>query len=252
MSQQQAMEFLAQRSMRAHADQIQVPSLLITNRGDDQAPHLLIEPTIRRMLTAGQDVTVYTAKKSPHGFDWARTMSAARALRGEKTAEELAEEATARQKMIEFFTKHFARTNLPVIPSPTVSAARSTQTNPASNAESNESQLDKALEKRGSRSPNGGGMGSNLEQAFKVMAGGSDKLTHGQFKQRFGKAGNPLAGKTEVQDRIFDRLDQNQDDSLTLEELKGLNISAVRAVVPEQTRRGCERRNGRPAVGKPR
>ena len=224
MSQQQAMEFLAQHSIEAHADRIQVPSLFITSRGDDQAPHVLIEPTIRRMAAAGQDVTVYTAEKSPHGFYWARTVSAARALRGEKTAEELIEETTARQKMIEFFTKHFARSNLPVVPAPAVSVATPTQTDPASNnAKGEESEFGKASERPGSRNQNGGGVGGNLEQAFKATAGGRDTITREQFKQRFANTGNPLAGKTEVQDRLFDRLDQNQDGSLTLEELKGLN-----------------------------
>jgi hypothetical protein len=64
---------------------------------------------INRMKTAGKDVTVYTAEKSPHGFYWARTVSAARALRGEKSPQEAEEEWTARRTIIEFFANQFAR-----------------------------------------------------------------------------------------------------------------------------------------------
>jgi para-nitrobenzyl esterase len=111
MSDAEAREFIAGHSIEANAHKILVPSLFITSKGDDQAPHVLIEPTIERMKNAGRDVTVYTAEKSPHGFYWARTVSAARELRGEKTAEEAAEERIARETMIGFFTKHFSRTS---------------------------------------------------------------------------------------------------------------------------------------------
>ncbi|MFN9845687.1 MAG: hypothetical protein ACK57Q_15240, partial [Planctomycetota bacterium] len=84
-------------------------SLFITSKGDDQAPHVLIEPTIRRMKDAGQDVAVYTAERSPHGFYWARSVSAARELRGEKTDVEAEEERIARETMVAFFTRHFTK-----------------------------------------------------------------------------------------------------------------------------------------------
>ena len=108
MSEAQAREFLAENSIEANADRIEVPLLFITSRGDDQAPHVLIEPMIKRMQAAQKEVEVYTAEKSPHGFYWARTVSAARSLRGEKSKVEEQEEAVARQTIIDFFAKHFA------------------------------------------------------------------------------------------------------------------------------------------------
>lgn len=103
-----------QRTMREHSIEanvrkIVIPSLFITSLGDEQAPHQLVEPTIANLKAAGQDVTVYTAEKSPHGFYWGRTVSAARALRGEKSQEEENEEKIARQTLIDFFTKQFGR-----------------------------------------------------------------------------------------------------------------------------------------------
>lgn len=108
MSEQQLQEFIREHSIEANSGQIQVPVLLITSRGDDQAPHVLIEPMIRKMQQAKQDLQVYTAEKSPHGFYWARTVSAARDLRGEKTQTEADEELMARRTIIEFFNKQFA------------------------------------------------------------------------------------------------------------------------------------------------
>ena len=130
MSEQQAKEFIAQHSIEANADKIVIPSLFITSRGDDQAPHVLIEPMINRMKTAGKDVTVYTAEKSPHGFYWARTVSAARALRGEKSKEEENEEKTARETILTFFSRQFARTDVKAVESPKVTASASTETPP--------------------------------------------------------------------------------------------------------------------------
>jgi acetyl esterase/lipase len=123
MSEQQAKEFIAQHSIEANADKIVIPSLFLTSRGDDQAPHVLIEPMITRMKTAGKDVTVYTAEKSPHGFYWARTISAARALRGEKSPEELAEEAAAGEQIIAFFKKQIARRDVSTVASPAAADA---------------------------------------------------------------------------------------------------------------------------------
>lgn len=108
MSEQQAREFITQHSIEANAAKIAVPSLFITSRDDDQVPHALVEPMIQRLKDAGRDVTVYTAEKSPHGFYWARTANTARAVRGQKTPQELAEEMAARKQIIDFFRKHFA------------------------------------------------------------------------------------------------------------------------------------------------
>jgi len=109
MSRDEARAFIARESIEANAHKIVAPSLFITSKGDDQAPHVLIEPTIRRMKDAGQDVAVYTAERSPHGFYWARSVSAARELRGEKTDVEAEEERIARETMVAFFTRHFTK-----------------------------------------------------------------------------------------------------------------------------------------------
>ncbi|MFM8289817.1 MAG: alpha/beta hydrolase family protein, partial [Planctomycetaceae bacterium] len=111
LSEPEAREFLAKNSIEANAESIEIPTLFITSRGDDQAPHALIEPLIERLRKAGKTVTVYTAEKSPHGFYWARTVSAARAERGAKTPQEQQEEDEARATLIRFFREQFARTN---------------------------------------------------------------------------------------------------------------------------------------------
>jgi enterochelin esterase-like enzyme len=118
LSEREAKDFLVKNSIEANADKIEVPTLFLTSLGDDQAPHALIEPMIQRMKAAGKDLTTYTAQKSPHGFYWARTVSAARALRGEKSEEEENEEKTARETMIAFFTKQFARRDVQALASP--------------------------------------------------------------------------------------------------------------------------------------
>jgi dienelactone hydrolase len=116
---------MREHSIEANAERIVIPSLFVTSLGDDQVPHLLVKPTIDRLKAAGRDVTVFTATSSPHGFYWARTVSAARALRGEKTDVDLAEEKVAREAIIAFFTKQFARTDVKSIDSPNVDAAPS-------------------------------------------------------------------------------------------------------------------------------
>jgi dipeptidyl aminopeptidase/acylaminoacyl peptidase len=119
MTEEQAREFLARHSIEAHAGSIDVPTLFITSRGDDQVPHALVEPMIRKMQAAGKEVEVSTAEKSPHGFYWARSAGAARALRGAKTPEEAREEEEARRRMIDFFTRHFAATVAEPVDGPT-------------------------------------------------------------------------------------------------------------------------------------
>jgi para-nitrobenzyl esterase len=112
-------------SVEANADRIVVPTLFLTSRGDDQAPHALIEPTIRRLQDLQRDVTVFTAEKCPHGFYWARPMGAARALRGDRSGAEAAEELAARTAILQFFTAQFARTNEPSAPTtPATTGAR--------------------------------------------------------------------------------------------------------------------------------
>ncbi|MFM7834113.1 MAG: hypothetical protein ACKPJD_20125, partial [Planctomycetaceae bacterium] len=56
MTEQQLREFIREHSIEANSDRIAIPTLFLTSRGDDQAPHVLIEPMIRRMQQAKQDV----------------------------------------------------------------------------------------------------------------------------------------------------------------------------------------------------
>lgn len=118
MSDQELIAFATEHSIEANSDKIVIPTLFVTSRGDDQAPHVLIEPMIEKMKAKNKEVQVYTAQKSPHGFYWARSVSAARDLRGEKTKEEENEELIARRTIIEFFTKNFGREDLKTEESP--------------------------------------------------------------------------------------------------------------------------------------
>jgi len=118
MSDQELIAFATEHSIEANSDKIVIPTLFVTSRGDDQAPHVLIEPMIEKMKAKNKEVQVYTAQKSPHGFYWARSVSAARDLRGEKTKEEEIEELIARRTIIEFFTKNFGQEDLKTEESP--------------------------------------------------------------------------------------------------------------------------------------
>lgn len=220
MSEQQAKEFIAKHSIEANADKIVVPSLFITSRGDDQAPHVLIEPTIKRMKAAGQDVTVYTAQKSPHGFYWARTVSAARAIRGEKSPEELAEETAAREQIIAFFKQQFARTDVPIVPSP-----KSTATMAATASQATSS--------------------ASVQRPLSKLATSSDvPMTREQFKQRLTGSRSAFANRPELGDHIFDRLDENKDGVLSAEEFAklktlrdGERATPQRTSFPQQSRK---------------
>ena len=118
MSDQELIAFATEHSIEANSDKIVIPTLFVTSRGDDQAPHVLIEPMIEKMKAKNKEVQVYTAQKSPHGFYWARSVSAARDLRGEKTKEEENEELIARRTIIDFFTKNFGQEDLKTEESP--------------------------------------------------------------------------------------------------------------------------------------
>lgn len=189
MSEQQAREFIARHSIEANADKIVIPSLFITSRGDEQAPHVLVEPTIERIKAAGRDVTVYTAARSPHGFYWARTVSAARALRGEKSKQEENEERTARETIIAFFAKQFARSDAKVGSSPKGTTA------PA------------VTSRHASQQPD---------------ASGAARMTREQFRQRLSGARGALVERPGLADRLFDRLDEDKDGVVSAEELARL------------------------------
>ncbi len=244
MSEQQAKEFIAQHSIEANADKIVVPSLFITSRGDDQAPHVLIEPMINRMKAAGKDVTVYTGEKSPHGFYWARTVSAARALRGEKSKEEEAEELKARETIIAFFTKQFARTDVKTVESPKVTASASTNTPPSISTGTPKTQpadprvamIERLRQQRGgmgggtppgtarqgaARPGRGGGAGLG-STTFETLAGDTGEITRERFKQQIGNS-PAFASRPEIADRLFDRLDTDRNGSLSRTEFEGFS-----------------------------
>jgi polyhydroxybutyrate depolymerase len=109
MSEKEAQEFLTAQSIEANAEKIVIPSLFLTSLGDEAVPHLLVQPTIDKLKSAGRDVTVYTAMKSPHGFYWGREGGGARIGRGGKTKDELSEEAKAREMVIGFLKAQFGQ-----------------------------------------------------------------------------------------------------------------------------------------------
>ena len=96
-----------ERSIEANAEKIVVPALFITSTGDEQVPHVMVKPIIDKLKATGRDVTIYTAEHSPHGFYWGREAGGARLTRGEKTAEERAEELKARKMIMAFFKAQF-------------------------------------------------------------------------------------------------------------------------------------------------
>jgi polyhydroxybutyrate depolymerase len=142
-------KFLADNSIEANAEKIVIPSFFITSLGDEQAPHLLVKPTIDKLKAAGRDVTVFTVEKSLHGFYWGRSVGGARIGKSEKSAIELAEEKAAREQIIAFFTKQFARADVAAVaatppaqkvpgdaPSPGAKVAKPTVTAPVASSSS--------------------------------------------------------------------------------------------------------------------
>lgn len=237
MSDQELLKFLQEHSIEANSQKITIPTLFITSRGDDQAPHVLIEPMIERMKSGGQDVRVYTAEKSPHGFYWARTVSAARDLRGAKTPQEEQEEQTARSTIIGFFQQQFAREDARTDPSPQVpksSAEDKTQSDPANDgivgkkdsASRNVSPQDARGIRdsvRGAGMPRGGPRGEEKGVVdFKSLADPSGKISKEAFQRQFSEA-IPLASRAEIIDRLFSRLDADGDGSLNETEFEAYN-----------------------------
>jgi para-nitrobenzyl esterase len=259
MSDDQIREFIQQHSIEANSDKIMIPTLFLTSRGDDQAPHVLIEPMIERMKTAKKEVEVYTAEKSPHGFYWARTVSAARDLRGEKTTQEAEEELIARKTMIEFFSKHFARQDAQTDPSPysgKKADGTDTDSTPAKDSarkpKPDEEMADDTAEKSdtgssddsiasqpsaGRPSRGGGASGSALSGSgmqrgralggglggtdFESIAGDTGKITRDAFKKQFNGSAI-LSSRPELADRLFDRLDSDGNGSLNKTEYEGM------------------------------
>ena len=253
MSEQQLEAFIREHSIEANADKLVIPTLFLTSRGDDQAPHALIEPMIERMKRAKKDVQVYTAEKSPHGFYWARTVSAARDLRGEKTPQEAEEELIARRTMIEFFSKQFARKDALTTKSPelgTASASSSRATEQAAAGEAvkmpkgagNPMQEEKPAEEK---SQPGRGVGAGAERSpgmarvqaagrggansgglggadFQKLAGDSGKVSREAFKKQLSGSA-AFSSRPELADRLFDRLDADGDGALNKTEFEAMS-----------------------------
>ena len=216
MSDQQFQAFLKEHSIEANSDKILIPTLFLTSRGDDQAPHALIEPMIQRMKQANKQVQVYTAEKSPHGFYWARTVSAARDLRGEKTPEEAQEELTARRTMIEFFTTQFARKGAKT------DASSSDQPKPGQQSSGVDPlDTDEMPNKQSAVNKSEAGRGLRSTD-FQSLAADSGKITRDAFKKQLSGAA-AFSSRPELVDRLFDRLDNDGDGLLNEMEYEGLN-----------------------------
>jgi len=210
-SEDKAKAVMREQSIEASAERIVMPALFITSLGDEQAPHVMVLPTIERMKKAGRDVTTYTAEKSPHGFYWGRSVGGARIGRGEKTPEEDAEKQKARETIIAFLKKQFARTDVSAVASRTVAAVTGETAKPAV-----DSKTEPATESPNSTTPSpraGAGPGAARDGA---------PMTREQFKERLSKSG-PLADRPEVVDRLFDRLDDNKDGQVDAEEVNELS-----------------------------
>lgn len=263
MSDPQIKEFLTQHSIEANAKKIMIPTLFLTSRGDDQLPHVLIEPMIEKMQSAKKDVQVYTAEKSPHGFYWARTVSAARDLRGEKSPQEAEEELTARRTMIEFFTKQFARKDAQTSKSPAAAAASASSSRTTKEQSAEEPLAEPAADKEarkaadakepiqedepaGERAQPGRGAGASAGRGAGIARGGQGAGRGGAMSGGLGGADfqsladdsgkvsreafkKQLSGsaafssRPELADRLFDRLDADVDGTLNKREFEGMS-----------------------------
>jgi para-nitrobenzyl esterase len=182
---------------------------------------------IEKMKAKNKEVQVYTAQKSPHGFYWARSVSAARDLRGEKTKEEENEELIARRTIIEFFTKNFGREDLKTEESPSDSKAPRAIATPSEQEPARSGLEGSGLggaqgrglgAGRGGELARGGGM-TRGGADFKSLAGVSDKITKESFKQKF--SGSPtFTSRPELIDQLFSRLDTDSDGALTEKEFE--------------------------------
>ena len=267
MSDDEIRAFIARHSIEANSDKIVIPTLFVTSDGDDQAPHALIEPMIRRMQAAGKDVSVYTARKSPHGFYWARTVSAARSLRGEKSKEEEQEEMKARETMIAFFTKQFARTDLKTVESSSekVSASKGPPASPAAMPKEQTTEPRGAKNERLPQGQGGAASPTATEKAtmpeaaakrrgvgfggrsFETIAGESGIITRERFKQQIATS-PAIANRPEIADSIFEKLDHNGDGSLDKTEFEKLGSLRNQVRQSGNGGRSSKKTGGKPNV----
>jgi hypothetical protein len=208
---------------------------------------------IERMKKAKKDVQVYTAEKSPHGFYWARTISAARDLRGEKSPQEAQEELAARRTMIEFFSNQFARTDAQTAKSPesgsaSANSSRATEESAVGDAAKLPEESDDPIQEerparqaaqaargagagaarglgmaRGQAAGRGGASGGGIGGVdFQKLAGDSGKVSREAFKKQLGGSA-VFSSRPELADRLFDRLDTDGDGSLDKTEFDGMS-----------------------------
>lgn len=187
---------------------------------------------IEKMKARNKEVQVYTAEKSPHGFYWARSVSVARELRGEKTKEEENEELIARRTIIEFFAKNFGREDLKTEESSSDSQAPRAKATPGEQEPARSGLERSGLGGSGLGGAQGRGLGAGRggELAggggmtrggadFKSLAGGSDKITRESFNQKL--SGSPaFASRPELIDQLFSRLDTDSDGALSEKEFE--------------------------------
>lgn len=101
---------LTEKSIEENVAKIQVPILFITSLADIQVPHILVKPTIEKLIAIGKNITVYTAKESLHGFYWGRSLDGgAREDAGPKSTVQLFEESNARAEILNFFKRCFTK-----------------------------------------------------------------------------------------------------------------------------------------------
>ena len=231
MTREQALAFIAEHSIEANANEIVIPTLFITSRGDDQAPHALIEPMIQKMQAANKQVQVYTADKSPHGFYWARTVSAARDLRGQKSPEEAAEEQKARQTIVAFFESQFARQDLGSEPTLPEKALQSDGEHLAG--------ADKSSTEDRSNTKNLPIREPETDD-FRSLAGDAETISREAFRHQFGKS-PAFAARPELANRLFDRLDADKNGALTQAE-----YAAFSELKNQLGRKGQAGRSGTP------
>ncbi len=156
---------------------------------------------IRRMQTEKKEVSVYTAEKSPHGFYWARNGKRCSRSARRKNERRRRRRETARDTMIAFFNKQFARTDVKVVESPTSGSSTSGESDlptrgmpKEQSADPRAAVIDRIRRQRGGASAanegagkpdigSGAARGAGLGgKSFEAFAGDAGMITREQFK----------------------------------------------------------------------
>jgi dipeptidyl aminopeptidase/acylaminoacyl peptidase len=94
----------ARHSAEDNAAAIVARVLLLTSKADEQVPHVMLQGLIDAFARTGRPPEILTVERSLHGFYWGRDGDfGARAGRGPKTGEQLAEEERVRLAIQRFF-----------------------------------------------------------------------------------------------------------------------------------------------------